>query len=279
MRRSLLLALAVLPGVVQAAPIEVKYTGPKAKAPSACGAKFIPLAEGNEWTYTPIAPPQPPDPRLARLIPTEPKEIVVTVKSIAKQGADTVISLEEKVTTDFTKDPKKPVIDVRTVESTITCNAKGKFEVSPDSIFFAGEPGGYYNLTLDKFDRSRDTSWKLQKGAVNDRPWREDVSAHWTRNATPGSDAKLGSGTLELERSFTPEQPEVVISKLGGMMADKVALVTTGRVGMDGAPPDQKPTELPANWISTFWFANGVGLVQVLNTYGHMYQLADAKLK
>ena len=36
---------------------------------------------------------------------------------------------------------------------------------------------------------------------------------HWTRVPTEGSEAKLGSGKLELERSFTPQQPENVVTR------------------------------------------------------------------
>lgn len=288
MRSTLLfLPLALLPGVALAGPPRVVEAtkGPVAHAPSACGSRFIPLAVDDQWTYEPIAAPQPPDASLKPIIPVQPNRIVVTVKSIEKSGKDTVVHLEERVSTAISKDPKKPITDERVVQSTITCNDK-KFEVSPDSIFFAGEPGGYLGLTLDNFDRSRDTSWKLNKGAISEHPWREDISAHWTRVPTPGSDAKLGSGTLVMERVFTPEDPEVVITKLANYpRADKVALVTTGRVHLDSDPETQKPTELPKSgptapgWISTFWFVNNVGMVQVLNSYGHMYLLVDAKLK
>jgi hypothetical protein len=40
-----------------------------------------------------------------------------------------------------------------------------------------------------------------------------------------------------------------------------------------------KPMELPANWISQLWLAEGVGIVQSLNSYAHMYQLAEITLK
>ena len=40
-----------------------------------------------------------------------------------------------------------------------------------------------------------------------------------------------------------------------------------------------KPMELPANWISQLWLADGVGLVQSLNSYAHMYQLTESALQ
>ena len=32
-------------------------------------------------------------------------------------------------------------------------------------------------------------------------------------------------------------------------------------------------------WVSTMWLAEGVGMVQALNSYAHQYQLVDAQLK
>jgi hypothetical protein len=259
--------------------------GPAAKAPSACGAKIFALNEGNTWTYEAMAAQTPPTDQLKRISPLQPKTIVITVKSIdAKKGADTVVNLEEKITTEVVAaaNGKPAVVDERTVQSTITCDGKKKFEVSPESFWFAGEPGGTIGVQLDKLDRSHDTSWKLVNGGIGDAVWREELVAHWTRVPTPGSDAKLGSGKLELERSFTPEQPELIITKLGQYRAEKVGLVTTGRVTLDTpvSPDNQnKPMELPAGWLTTIWLASGVGPIQVLNGYYQMYQLAGATLK
>jgi hypothetical protein len=255
--------------------------GPAGKTPSTCGTKVFAFVEGNEWTYgavTSMIHLEDNDPR-KKMSPAQPKTVHIVVKSVDnKKGADTVITLEEKITTEI--GPKdKPVVDERTVTSTITCNAKGKFEVSPESFFFAGEPGGTLGLTVDKLDRSHDTSWKLANGGIGDAPWREELVAHWTRTPSPGSDAKLGSGKLELEHAFTPQQPETIITKVGSYKAEKVGLLTTGRVTLDNALQLTAPQELPANWLTTIWLAEGVGFVQVLNAYSHEYQLVDAKLK
>jgi len=258
--------------------------GPAGKTPSTCGTKVFAFAEGNEWTYgavTSMIQLADNDPR-KRMSPPQPKTVHVVVKSVkAEKGADTVITLEEKVTIDLTPQgsTKAPLIDERTLTTTITCNAKGKFEVSPDSFFFAGEPGGTLGLTVDKIDRSHDTSWKLTNGGIGDAPWREEIVAHWTRTPSPGSDAKLGSGKLELEHAFTPQPPETIITKVGTYKAEKVGLLTTGRVTLENALQLTAPQELPANWLSTMWVAEGVGFVQVLNAYSHEYQLIDAKLK
>jgi hypothetical protein len=282
--------LALAPAVGHAAPKQDEGNGPRAKAKPVCGAKMLPLNEGNSWTYEAVEAPPPADASedqmrksLVRITPTQPGTVTITVKSVdAKKGADTVITLEETTTVQpENADKKKPVTDTHTIETTITCNAKGKFEIDPQSFFFAGEPGGAYGLTVDSVERSRDTSLKLIKGGIGDQPWREDIVMHWTRVPTPGSNAKLGSGKLELERQFTPEQPEMVISKLGSWRAEKLALVTTGRVTLDTpkSPDDTKPMELPAAWLNTIWMAHDVGVVQVLNRFSQMYQLTAVTLK
>jgi hypothetical protein len=263
--------------------------GPVAKAPGLCGGRIFPLVEGNQWTYEAVTTQQPladNDPR-KRLSPPQPKSVAITVKSVDNQkAADTVVTLEEKVTTEVVQQgsdasgkQKPPIADVRTLTTTITCNAKGKFEVSPDSFFATGEPGGAMGLTIDKIDRSHDTSWKLTNGGIGDATWREEIVAHWTRTPTPGSDAKLGSGKLELEHAFTPQNPELIITKVGSYKSEKVGLLTTGRITLDSALQIPTPQELPAGWLTTIWLAEGVGFVQVLNAYSHEYQLVDAKLK
>ncbi len=290
---SSLLAIALLPGLAVAGPKDKKPAagahpmtetanasmGPTGKA-SVCGVKVFPLSVGNEWTYVMVPSPLPPDDQLKRISPTEPNQIVVKVTAIdvGAKGGDTIVKLDEKITIDLTKDPKKPVLDERTIHTTITCNAK-KFEISPDSFFFAGEPGGYINLTLDSIERPKGTSWQLANGAIGEAQWREDLVAKWTRHATEGSEAKLGSGKLELERQFTPQPQEGVSTKAGAYVAEKLGLVTTGRVTLDGAAPDAKPMELPANWVTQIWIAPGAGVVQTLNPYMHMYQLQSATLK
>ena len=286
----LALVLALVPATSLAAPKKggtaadpaAGKGGPAAKTPGVCGAKIFPLVEGNEWTYQQVssmAPLADNDPR-KRMAPTQPETVVITVKSVTpgKGAADTVVALEEKISTKISQGAKS-VIDERVVQSTITCNSKGKFEVSPESFLFAGEPGGIVGLKVDSLERKHDTSWKLANGGIGDQGWREELVAHWTRVATPGSDAKLGSGKLELEHAFTPEPQELIVTKLGQYKAEKVGLLTTGRVTLDGALQLTAPQELPAGWLTTIWLADGVGFVQVLNAFSHEYQLVDAKLK
>jgi hypothetical protein len=271
------------------------------KAAPACGAKILPLAVGNTWTYNPVAAPTALPEAMARLAPNQPKIIVVTVKSVEKKGAETVITLEEKHTFDMSKDPKEPKIVETVVTGTITCDAKAKFDIDPVLFFFAGEPGGVHGLSFDKFERKKETSLKLTKGTIGENEWIEEISSHFTRTPAKGSEGtKLVGGKLDIERKFTPQPQEKVITKMGDFMAEKLGLITSGRVTFDSAmSPEGKPCstvtidpatkaevktpsaacELPANWISTLWLAEGVGLVQSLNSYAHMYQLVDAQLK
>lgn len=273
-------------------------SGPTTKTASPCGEKVLPLAVGNQWTYARVPASIPVDSpssagvrntpdqgvrrsidnQIARIAPIIADTIVITVTAIDNAAnRDTVITLEEKSTTDLTKDPKKPVRDERSISTTITCNAR-KFELSPDSFWFAGEPGGYLGLKLDSVQRSKGTSFQFGRGSF-DAQWREDVVIRWTRTSYPGSDAKPGSGKLELERQFTAQQPEPVQTDVGPYNAEKLGLVTTGRVTLDGAPPDGKPMELPANWLSTLWIAQGAGVVQTVNAFAHMYRLSAVTLK
>jgi hypothetical protein len=252
--------------------------GPTAKTPSACGARILPLVEGNQWTYGFVQAPAPPRDDLAKLLPSQPSQVVITVKKIETRGTDTVVTLEEKTKADLSKDPKKHIMDERTITSTITCN-RTKFEISPESFLFAGEPGGYFGLTLDQVERSKDTTWKLVNGTIGEAEWREDIVAHFKRVPFDGSGAKLDGGKIELERKFTPGQPENINTKLGVYNAEHFGITTTGRVTLDHPQPDTKSMELPAGWIDQLWLAPNVGVIQVLNGYSHMYMLTEVQLK
>ncbi len=298
----LLAAAALVPtGHVSAAPKKKGAVPAAGKAAAACGVKILPLVTGNTWIYNPVAAPTALSDAMQRLAPGQPKSVTVTVKSIERKGGDTVATIEEKHAFDLTKDPKEPKIVEQTVTGMITCNDKGKFDIGPELFWFAGEPGGVHNLTFDKFERKKETSIKLTKGAIGENEWIEELAGHFTRTPSKGSEGtKLVAGKIEMERKFTPQPQEKVITKMGTYTAEKLGLITSGRVTFDSAlSPEGKPCsmvrmdpekktevkepsaacELPANWISTLWLAEGVGVVQSLNSYAHMYQLVDATLK
>jgi hypothetical protein len=274
------IVVLVLATAANAAP---KKAAPAAgsKSPPACGVHLVPFVVGSTWTYSSVDSHVAIDPQIARLAPPAPKTVVITVKSIdAPKGKDTVVTLEEKLTVDLTKDPKKPNIDERTLTTTITCGAK-HFDVSPESFYFAGEPGGYFGLTFDKLDRVKGTSLQLTAtGGVGDAKWSEELKGHWARTPSAGIDVKLGSGTLAIEREFTPQQPENVTLASGSYRAEKIGLTTTGRVTLDHPlTADLKPMELPASWITQIWIADNIGVIQTVNSYGHKYVLTDFTLK
>lgn len=270
-----LLALTLAPSIAAAAPKTTAAVGGK----PACGVTVLPLVTGNNWTYASAPAPLPATADIVRISPPLPKSFLITVKSVETNGADTVVTLEEKISYDYTKDTKKPILEDRVVISTITCNAK-KFDISPESFFFAGEPGGFGGLSLDKVER-KGTSWLLVKGVFGEAAWPEDLVLQWTRKAFESSGATYGSGKLELERRFTPLESEDVITKAGSYpKSEKLAVKTTGRVTLDKPlTADLKPMELPAEWINQLWFVEGTGVVQTLNRYAQMYQLVDSQLK
>jgi hypothetical protein len=296
------LLAAALVSNASAAPKKKGAVPAAGKAAPACGVKILPLVAGNTWVYNPVAAPTQLPEALQRLAPNQPKSVTVTVTTVEKKGADTVASIEEKHAYDLTKDPKDPKIVEQVVKGTITCNDKaGKVDISPELFWFAGEPGGVHGLAFDKFERKKETSIKLTKGVIGENEWIEEIAAHFTRTPAKGSEStKLVGGKLEMERKFTPQPQEKVITKMGTYTTEKLGVITSGRVTFDSAlSPDGKPCsmvrmdpatktevkepsaacELPANWISTVWLAEGVGVVQSLNSYAHMYQLVDATLK
>jgi hypothetical protein len=226
----------------------------KAKPASACGVKLFPLTVGNTWTYQAVASPTPPDESSKHRTPPQPKQVTVTVASIETVAGKSVVHLTEQA-------------DERTLETTITCGA-GVFQVAPESFFFAGEPGGYYDITLDKVDRKLVEGEGL--GAPWSSAWREDIIAQWVAQGEKGA-GELGKGKLELERLMSIRAAEQLNVIYGLVRGTKLEIEVTGRVTLDGTT---KAIEMPANVKNLLWFTDGVGLVQVLNNYQHMYQLS-----
>jgi hypothetical protein len=252
---------------------------PKAKGgkAAACGVTILPLAEGNNWTYSQGAAAIPE--ATAKTTPPFPKTFVISVDKIEESGGDTIVHLVEKYTYDFSKDPKKPVLEDRTLNTTITCNAK-KFDISPDSFFFAAEAGGYLGIKIDNVQK-KGTTWQLKNGTFGDQPWADDITLTWTKVPSEKSSAKPVTGKLEMERRFQPAEPEKVSTKVSSYeKAEKLILQVTGRVTLDKPlQADAKPFELPKDLNNAFWFVPGTGVVQSLNSYGQQFQLVDSNVK
>jgi hypothetical protein len=254
LRWTLAVAICVLAPSIAAAQ-------PKPKAVSACGQRLLPLKVGNQWVFEPGKPPTDPPEAMVRIIPVQPRKLTITVVGIETVAGKSVVTLEEDA-------------DGRKATTTITCGG-GKFEASLDSVFFAGEPGGVYNIQFDKLER------KLVDGTPFAAGWREDLIATWKRNPSEGVQAELGTGRLEVERKFTlapgTEQIGVPWTQAHPKQASarKLGIELTGRVAIDGLA---NPQEMPANWINYIWFVDGVGPIQILNSYFHLYMLSDATL-
>jgi hypothetical protein len=240
-----LLALGLAPAAV------AQPKAPAKKVTSVCPGKVLPLQVGNTWTYESVqardSKGQPVTARedLVKLRPLPATKIVVTVTGAEtdKQTKETTVKLQETITYDITKDPKTPKLFDQVVESTIVCSPRGKFEISPGSFFFAGEPGGFRGLNFSKFERKKETSLKLTNNAIGEAEWIEEIAAEYQKEATKGSGAKLGGGTLEMERKFTPLAAEGVQTRARLYpITEKLRLRTSGRIMLDSkVAPDGKP--------------------------------------
>ncbi len=276
-------ALAFLLASTHSASAQTHGHGAAAKTAAgtvtrACGVSAIPLVVGNEWVYEAVGVPgaPPPDPNDAKKYPQRSKKIVIDVVSVETQNGSTTVHLSED-------------IDGRKLATTITC-AADKFDVDPNSFFFAGEPGGSYHLDFTDFQHKDGTTLKLVGGKLVGPDWRDDIAATWKQTASPGTDPKLWDGKIEMERHYTVAGSDNIQTAAGTFNgAQRVTLDITGRVMLN--PPDANPSEFPAGLQNRFWFADGIGMVQVQNSYGprggtdkapefygHMYQLTSMKL-
>jgi hypothetical protein len=236
----------------------------KPKVTRACGVSAIPLTVGNQWTYEGVGAPlerQLPQ-GAARLTPPQPKKLVIQVTSVESQGDVTTVTLSEDT-------------DGRVINTTIVCGAANRIEIDPNSFFFAGEAGGSWNVNLSEVTHKGSTL-NLAGGRLTGPEWRNDITAKWERVPTPNTGASLGKGALEMERRFVWGPTATLILPSGQYVGREITLEITGRVTLD--PPAEKPLEMPANFRSLLWFADGTGLVQSVNGFGHMYILTSAKL-
>jgi hypothetical protein len=235
---------------------------PPASKKAACATRILPLVISNQWTYIAVPPVIQLDPKELAQLPNQPKKVIVTVKDFTTNAGVTTVTLEEQ---SFLDD-KNP----RVITSTITCSAT-KFDISNESFFFAGEPGGYYGLEITSVER-KGTTWSLLRGQLAETKWRDDVVVKWKRVGA------AGSGKVEMEREMIPEERESVTTPYGIYTAEPLAISITGRVFVDGATAGSEPYPLKAPMINKLWLVEGVGVVQVRNSFSHAYVLSSAKL-
>lgn len=242
---------------------------PKAPKPppvvKACGVSAIPLVVGNEWTYEPVAAPAEytlTDAQI-KLTPVQPKKLVIKVTSIETKDGVTTVGLRED-------------LDGKTHDTSITCTPGGaRFTVAMDAFWFAGEAGKVVGIELGPLERKGQTL-ALGGGKITGTDWRDDITTTWKHVPTSKSAPTLNSGTLKLGRHWVVQPDEPIATKFGSWTTKKLGLETTVELTIDPAPLN--PLRQPALLVNFFWYADGVGPVQVLNSYGQMYQLSAATL-
>jgi hypothetical protein len=245
------LGLASLAASLAASSVASAQPKPPAKVTSVCPGKMLPLAIGNSWTYESVQArdakgnPVLPREELVKLRPLPATKIVVTVVATDtdKKTQETTVKLEETITYDITKDQKAPKLFPQKVESTIVCSPKGKFEISPQSFFFSGEPGGFRGISFSKLERKKETTLKLTNNVIGETEWIEEIAGEYQQETTKGSGAKLTGGKLEMERKFQPAAAEGVQTRtLLYQVTEKLRLTTSGRIMLDTkVAPDGKP--------------------------------------
>ena len=159
--------------------------------------------------------------------------------------------------------------------------------ISPDSFFFAGEPGGYLGMKIDtaRPPEGHERTAGRRRAASATRSGARISTMHWTRMPTEGSEAKLGSRQARARAPATrraqPESSSRSTASIQGREARPRHHRPRHARQSARSDTDCKPAELPANWVTTLWLADGVGLVQSLNSYAHMYQLdrGDAEVR
>jgi hypothetical protein len=257
------IALLSTPAVAQ------KAGKPKPK-PKACGIAAIPLQVGNQWVYEPVLYPLKdkegnsvvPSEDQMKLLPRQPQKVTITVTDVQVGKDSSTVLLDEDV-------------DGRIVKTTLTCTEKS-LTASPESFWFAGEPGGAWNITLDGVERPGST-FPIANGLISSNEWHDDFKANWKRVATEGTEADLGSGTIKLDRRFVVTQDEAVVVKANNFAGvHLVGLETHGEITVAGQ--DAKPTLLPEGLVTFFWISDGTGPVQIANSFYHAYQLSAVTL-
>lgn len=237
----------------------------RAKPPKpACGITAFPFIEGMEWVFQATAPPTAPTGPVAK--PRQPARVIIKVLAVEppadKKIEETVIKLEEKA-------------DDRVYNTTLVCKTDA-IKVPPESFFFSGEPGGGLYMELGEVVHNEGSAWTymFQRGKMVVPTWIEDIDVPFTRTPYPGSNAKMPNGMLDLQRNVIIGMPEEVTTQLGTFSATPVQVDLAGSVTL-AFPDGEQKFPIPANTLSKLWFAENIGVVQVYNTNGHLYQLVE----
>ncbi len=236
---------------------------PAAASARACGVTAIPLSVGSEWVYQPATPPQ--DRVLTeaqkRLTPLEPKKLVIKVAGVDTKDGVTTVSLTEDH-------------DGRVHQTWVKCAGGGAtFQIAPDAFWFAGEPGTTYGIELSNVERKGQTLG-LVGGKIAALEWHDDLIASWKHVVTGKRELPLRSGKLEVIRHWVVQPDEEIGMNGGRLKAKKLGIEITMKVSIEPAPPE--PIRPPPLMVNFFWYVDGVGPVQIVNSYGQMYVLTSS---
>ncbi|GAB4521297.1 MAG: hypothetical protein Tsb0020_39920 [Haliangiales bacterium] len=244
------------------------------KPKPACGIKSIPFIAGNQWVYTPVAPPEEVQAQASKVAANKPKQpSTVTIKVVSVEDVEgkTEITLEE---TSETKVDDKSYPIVKTTK--LSC-VKDRLDVPPQSFFFVGEPGGAAAMEVKDLVRPEGhNSYVFQLGTLRVPEWIENLKGAFDRTPTENTEAKLVGGTLDLQRIVKRGTPEPITTAFGTYDATPVQIELVGSVTVNFDPPEE--FSIPANTINKVWIADDVGVVQAFNSNGHMFQLSEATL-
>jgi hypothetical protein len=255
----------------------------KKKGKPACGITYLPLVEGNQWTYGPVQAPTPENEDqkkfldgLAKLAPPHPKEVRITVVSVEKAGGGAEVTLEEITELYGEKNEKGEQLKGAEIklETKLRCTAKS-LEIDPNSFFFAAESGGGLLMELENVKRTGDP-FPGKQGFRRGKKWSSEIKGDVTRHATEGTGATMTSGRVEMEREMTVGPTELLATPTGTYRADSVWFQMSGRAFVE---PDIKTgSEMALGVPGTLWFEKKVGVVQAKNRSGQYFQLTSMKL-
>lgn len=245
MRLRIAIVFATL--AVLAAPAAAQKKAKKVKP--ACGINYLPLAEGNWWTYEPVNQP-PAGPPAATLR--------VEVTKVETEGKVTTITMKETYRgVDF--------------DVVATCSKDGLI-LPPESFFFAGEPGGVANMTIENFTHKGISLPIKLKGGVQ-LPL-EEIKFDVTRVPAAGAKVTHDPAKVELERLVTVASgQQMVDTAIQTYRATPVEFEIRGR-GLVG----EKSSEIAVRDKGILWFTPLIGLARVREVNSREWQLIDSSL-
>ncbi len=231
------------------AVLAVPAAAQKAKRPKpACGIKYLPLVEGNWWTYEPVNQP-PAGPPAAQL--------KVEVVKVETEGKTTTITMKETY---------------REVEFEMiaTCTKAG-LVLPPESFFFAGEPGGVSNITIENYTH-KGTSFPI-KFKPGDQ-WFEEFKFDVVRAPAEGVKVVHEPAKVELERLTTVSRgQQIVDTAIQTYRTTPIEFEIRGR-GLVG----EKSSEIAVRDKGILWFTPLIGLARVREVSAREWQLIDSNL-